>query len=274
MVSGNRDQHGGNWRIWEEHTVLKFFSSTLWLAVAGIFALLSGCATVPKNSENWPPPRTNLATVQPGDVLQIKFPFWPDLNEEQAIRPDGRIALQHIGEVEVSGRTPEEIRQTLITRYAVVLKNPELNVAVKTYISQQVYVGGEVRDPNMVPIEGGRLTVVDAIFRAGGFLKQSAQLSNVIVIRQRDGKQYVRSLNLNKAFNGKDPDPFLLEPYDVVYVPRTRIDHVDQWVDTYINQLIPDKFVFTFNKDLDNNNRNNANTNSRTFQLNLPTVQK
>ena len=237
------------------------------LAIAWLFIFLAGCATVSRNPENWPPPRANLSTLQPGDVLQIKFPYWPDLAEEQTIRPDGRVALQHIGDVDVGGRMPDEVRQDLMKRYATVLKNPELSVMVKTYASQQVYVGGEVLTPGMVLIEGGRLTVVDAIFRSGGFLKESAKLTNVVIVRQRDGKQYARVLNLKKAFKGTDPNPFYLEPYDIVYVPRTKIDQVDQWVDQYINKLIPNNAVFTLNKSV-----NDTKTDSRSIQLNLPSL--
>lgn len=236
-------------------------------------AILAGCATTPKTSGEWPPPRPNLSSLQPGDVLEIKFPYWPDLNEEQAIRPDGRIALQHLGDVEVAGRTPEEVHQDLLTRYAAVLRKPELNVAVKSYASQQVYVGGEVQKPGAVPIQGGRLTLADAIFQSGGFVKESARLKSVIVVRQRDGKQYARALDLKRVLNGQQSEPFNLEPYDIVYVPRTKIDRVNQWVDKYINKVIPDKFVFTFNRNLDNQGTT-ARTNASTLNLSLPTAAK
>lgn len=240
------------------------------LIAIGIIAALVGCATVSSNPADWPQPRENLASLQPGDILQIKFAYWPDLNEEQVIRPDGRIALQHIGEVEVGGRMPEDVRQELTNRYAEILKNPTLSMAVKAYASQRVYVGGEVARPGMVAIEGGRLSVVDAIFQAGGFLKESAKLSRVVVLRQRENKQYARSVDLKKAFKGKDPDPFYLEPYDIVYIPRTKIDRVNQWTDQYINRIVPDNVVFTFNKDLD---RDEIVTDAQTFQVQLPSVQ-
>ncbi len=228
----------------------------------------AGCATTPNDSANWPEPRESLVTLQAGDALSIKFPHWPELNEEQAIRPDGNIALQFVGEVQAAGRTPEELRTELLDRYAGTLKNPELTVIVRSFQSQRVYVGGEVAQPKLVMIEGGRLTALEAIVQAGGFLKRSAKMSNVIVIRQCDGKQYVKTLDLKAELKNPESEPFHLEPFDVVYVPRTVIDRVDQWSDQYINEIVPENIVFTFNKSLGHEVSGN-----RPFQVNLPSLQ-
>jgi protein involved in polysaccharide export with SLBB domain len=70
--------------------------------------------------------------VQVGDELDIKFFFNPELNESVLVRPDGRIALQLIGEVSIVGFAVEEIRSMLIEKYAGQLKNPEIAVLLRS----------------------------------------------------------------------------------------------------------------------------------------------
>ena len=70
--------------------------------------------------------------VQVGDLLDIKFFFNPELNESIPVRPDGRIALQLVGELSVVGQTVEEIRELLIKNYSGQLKNPEIAVLLRT----------------------------------------------------------------------------------------------------------------------------------------------
>jgi len=70
--------------------------------------------------------------VQVGDELDIKFFFNPELNESIPVRPDGRIALQLVGEISVVGHTVEEIREILIKNYSGQLKNPEIAVLLRT----------------------------------------------------------------------------------------------------------------------------------------------
>jgi hypothetical protein len=81
------------------------------------------------------------------------------------------------------------------------------------------------------------------------------------VIRQRDGKQHACAVNVRKSFANAVSDAFVLQPLDIVYVPRTTIDRVDQWVDQYINQIIPRNLHATFSV-----NREIVNSNTQTEQ--------
>ncbi|HNR32241.1 MAG TPA: polysaccharide biosynthesis/export family protein [Candidatus Hydrogenedentes bacterium] len=229
-----------------------------------IMVLSAGCVTTPP-SENpgWPEPAPPAVTLQPGDVIKILFPYWPELEAEQMIRPDGKVALQLVGDVEVQGLTPDGLRTALLERYADKLKNPEITVVVTQYVSQRVYVGGEVRTPGLIPIQG-RLTVLEAIMQAGGFNKGTAQMRNVVLIREREGKRFAKSLDLRKALEKPESTAVYLEPYDVVYVPRTTIDKVDQWVDQYINQIIPRSVYWNLTYDL---NQQDFDSDSRNFTI-------
>jgi hypothetical protein len=87
--------------------------------------------------------------------------------------------------------------------------------------------------------------------QAGGFNLQTAKVNNVVVIRQKDGKYKGISLRLKKALKGKEVQTFSLEPRDIVYVSRTKIADLNQWVDQYINKIVP-QFGGTYTRTLSN----------------------
>jgi len=182
-------------------------------------------------------PVPNL-TLGPGDVIDFKFFYTPELNDSQTVRADGKITLQLVGEVMVQGKTPDEFRKELVKLYTPELKNPEIAVIVRTLYDNRIYVGGEVKTPGLIPMMG-RLTVLEAIMQAGGFDRKTAEMKNVVVIRHINGNRYGCAIDLTDVLKGKEVKEFYLEPHDIVYVPPTVIVKVDQWIDQYINRIIP-----------------------------------
>lgn len=82
---------------------------------------------------------------------------------------------------------------------------------------------------------------------AAGFDEQKASKASVVVIRFKDGKRYGCGLDLEKAMKGEEGQPFYLEPYDIVYVPETKIVKVNRWIDQYINKIVPQTgFQYTY----------------------------
>ena len=205
--------------------------------------LFCACASIPRIPDD-------VAILEPqgeyqigsGDTLSVKFFYTAELNEDVVVRPDGRISLQLVGDVVVGGRTPEEVTQELRERYAGFLAQPNVTVIVRSFGSQRAFVGGEVKQPSMVPIDG-RMTLADAVFSAGGAL-DTAAMSSVILIRKGEGEREVYRVNLSGGLEGEDPVP-VLRAYDVVYVPKSFIAQVGMYVDLYINRLIPKNAAFT-----------------------------
>jgi polysaccharide export outer membrane protein len=183
--------------------------------------------------------------LAPGDEIEVKFRFWPELDDRQAIRPDGKITLQEVDDVQASGLTPMELDEHLTKLYEGKLKEPVISVVVRSLAAQRVYVGGEVAEPGEVPLVG-RLTALEAIMVAGGFDRTTAKPSSVVIVRHVDGKRYAAKLDLSKGLDldGKG-EPFYLAPQDIVFVPATNIDKVNLWVDKYINQLIPSGLTYS-----------------------------
>lgn len=184
-------------------------------------------------------------TIRSGDGLEISFYYNPELNTEEKIRPDGFISMQLIGEVEVEGQTVAELRKTLMEKYSKILKSPEIHVTLKTYSQYKVYVGGEVNHPQMVSLGDGK-TTLQAIFEAGGF-KNSAEMRSVLILRGI-GEPSFRAIkvDLMKLFVSKRlvKNDLQLRANDVVYVPKTLIAKVNQFVDQYMNKIVPSQ-VFT-----------------------------
>ena len=187
--------------------------------------------------------------LQVEDEIEIKFHLVPELNDLVKVRPDGKISLQIIDEVEVLGLAPSELDQLLTKKYSKTLRDPDLTVIVRQFSGQKVFVGGEVNSQGLVPIHG-RLTVTQAIMQAGGF-KDSAELENVVLLRNQGKKDpYFAVLDLEN--NLKDPmgglasNGVVLQPYDVVFVPKSTIATIDQFIDQYINKVVPRSFQWGF----------------------------
>lgn len=177
-------------------------------------------------------------TLSSGDVLDVKFFYLPELDESQIVRPDGFMTLQLIGDVSVQGKTPAELHKELLKRYATHLKNPNLTIMVRRMNDSRAWVTGEVKRPGPVQMPG-RMTVLEAVMDVGGGTRPTADMRNVLVVRQRDGRNYGCLVNLRDVLKGKDGASFLLQPRDVVYVPPTFITKADDWIDQYVNKLVP-----------------------------------
>ncbi|MBD3276487.1 MAG: hypothetical protein GF372_14320 [Candidatus Marinimicrobia bacterium] len=223
----------------------RFYPVSITLLILGLLILfsLNSCATadvesVPQSE------RSEAITLSDGDVLQFQFFNNPELNQTQTVRPDGKISLPLIHEIDVRGRTVPDLRQQLVEEYEAHLKYPEVNVVVQSLHSNRVYVAGEVNNPGYVDMNG-RLTAIEAIMSAGGFDTQTAKMQSVILVRHTENSREGYRLDLRKAFSGKNSQSLQMEPYDILYVPQKNIARVNLWIDQYIDQAIPQAVLST-----------------------------
>jgi len=190
-------------------------------------------------------------TLAPGDLVDVKFFYTPELNEEsQQIRPDGKITLQLAGDVMAAGLTPAELQKELEQKYTGLIEDPAVTVIARTLNHRNVYIGGAVNRPGMLEMPG-HMTALSAVMQAGGFDLREARLKNVLVIRHKEGVRRVYSLDVRDALKGDTPHaPFYLHPQDIVYVPRTAVVNAGQWIDQYINRIVPQTgFTYFYTKD-------------------------
>jgi protein involved in polysaccharide export with SLBB domain len=210
-----------------------------WLVLIAVFAVTVACSHAKPAKEAMPSARNGSeATLSPGDVVDLKFFYVPELNDSQTIRPDGKLSLQLVGEVQAAGQTPEELRQKLFELYTPQLKKPDVSVIVRSFQGRRVYVGGEVNVPGTIQMPGP-MSALEAIMQSGGFNPRSAAIRKVVVIRHKDGRRFGALLDFRDAMKGREFEDFNLEPLDIVFVPRKNIVKVNTWIDQHINKLIP-----------------------------------
>ncbi len=156
--------------------------------------------------------------LREGDVLKISFPGSPNLDTVQQIRRDGKITLESVGEIIAVGFTPPDLEKEISKAYGSQLVTKEVTVVV-TSSSLPVFVTGAVLRPEKV-MSDHPITALEAIMEAGGFDYSKANLKDVRVIRQENGREHTYVLNLKLVMQGKQVDPFYLKPYDIIYVPE------------------------------------------------------
>jgi len=175
--------------------------------------------------------------LQPGDEIQVRAFNLPELDQIVRIRPDGKISLLLLNDVDAAGHAAEELSKTLSAAYAQFFRAPKVTTIVRTFTNRNVFVGGEVNQPKMIQLTG-KLSTAAAIFYAGGF-KNTAKTKEVIILhRAQNGAAAIKRLNLNAVLD-KGAADVELEPFDVVYVPKSRIARLDQFIDQYMKQLMP-----------------------------------
>jgi polysaccharide biosynthesis/export protein len=186
--------------------------------------------------------------LQVGDELTLRFLVNPELNEEVAVRPDGKISTTIVEEVQAEGRTVPELTADLRTRYGKELTNPRLNVVVKSFAPTRVYVAGEVTTPGeYLTSNGPPPTLAQAIARAGG-IKTTASTARVFLVRRGpDGRPTAYTTHYDDIITGRDPSADVrLAPYDVVYVPRSGIAQTAIYWNEFVQQFVPVSWGFSY----------------------------
>jgi len=189
--------------------------------------------------------------LQPGDTLDIKFLYNPELNENVTIRPDGKISLQMIDETRAGGLTPAQLNEALTKSYSSQLKQPRITVIVKSFGGQRIYVGGEVTTPQALTVIG-KVDALQAIMNAGGFKPDAKPSSVMIISKGPDNRPVARKVDLKNVLNGApSTEDFTLKPFDVVYVPKTELATADEFM-AHIYNFIPRNIYLGFSYELHN----------------------
>lgn len=187
-----------------------------------------------------------------GDEVEINLPFYEEEATTTHVAPDGNIYLSLVGAVPAEGRTPQQLEAELERRYRKYLRYPTVGVVPKSYGTRQVFVGGEVYSPGALEMRGP-LGVMEAVIMARG-LKDTAGTRQVVLIRRGpDGYPMLRVVDLDEFTDQATAEQnLMLQPFDIVFVPRSRIAEVNLWVDQFINKTLPFNraFSFTIQKDL------------------------
>ena len=182
-----------------------------------------------------------------GDVVEIKFFNNKQFNELVAVRPDGRITIEKVGDVYVAGMTPSQLDSLITATYATIIINPEVTVFVRKFGGYKVYVLGEVNSPGGYDLERD-MTVLQAFAAAGG-LKTSASLPNTMVLRQgRKGALEVYKIDISEYLYNENTylstSDLYLQPQDVVFANSTALADASTFFRQIWDILIPPATVY------------------------------
>jgi polysaccharide export outer membrane protein len=167
------------------------------------------------------PPSAQVPTgyvIGPDDVLAVVFWRDKDMSAEVTVRPDGKITLPLINEVQAAGQTPEQLRDTLQQAATKFLEDPTVSVVVKTINSRKVFITGQVAKPGAYSLSAPT-TVMQLIAMAGGLL-EFADSKNITIIRNENGKPTAYQFNYKDVVKRKNLKQNIeLQPGDTVVVP-------------------------------------------------------
>jgi len=184
--------------------------------LAAVFFGIAGCRAPAPSAIPDRPTSVVSETLVPGDVLKITFLGNRDFDQVQRIRPDGKIGLPTVGEVRAAGKTLGRLQAELSSLYKKQLQISEVLVNLEGSASV-VYVTGAVGKPGKVLLDRP-MTAFEAILESGGFAPGLANPKKVLLIRNENGKQQTRVLDLSPTVKGRTSTAFYLKPYDSLQV--------------------------------------------------------
>ena len=156
--------------------------------------------------------------VGPEDVLGIVFWRERDMSADVVVRPDGRISLPLLNDVDVDGLTPDQVRERITELSKKFIEDPNVTIVVKQINSRKVYITGNVERPGTFPLLRST-TVLQLIALAGG-LKEFANAGEIVLVRNEGGKQVSFTFNYDQLKNRKNlSQNIALKPGDTIIVP-------------------------------------------------------
>ena len=222
--------------------VTKFLVGGVCLAV-----MLSGCAPRPTNyaplaSIKSDSPSTQAAKTPyrlgPGDELEIKFFFAPELNDRLTVRPDGKVSIMFAQDIQAAGLTADELASDIRAVLAPHVKQLDLVVIVRSFASQKAYVGGEVTKPGPIPLTGNENLL--QILSSAGWMTPLGGDTAVVVRRDAAGVEKIYPINVAQLESGFDMTQNIsIQSGDMILVPPSDAVVNDRWVDQNIRQLLP-----------------------------------
>jgi polysaccharide export outer membrane protein len=156
--------------------------------------------------------------IGPEDVLGVVFWREPEISGDVTVRPDGRITIPVIGDMQAAGRRPEDLQAAILAAAGKYITDPNVAVVVRTINSRKVFVTGRVNTPGGHDLRGP-MNVMQAIALAGG-LTEYANAKNITILRMQKGQTQTFKFNYKDVAKGKGLEQnILLMPGDTVVVP-------------------------------------------------------
>jgi len=203
-----------------------------WLVRMALIVLIATSCAYSQDAQKTPPasgttakpaPEAKSASAEeyrigPQDLVRIDVWKEPDISRTIPVRPDGKISLPLMNDVQAAGLTAMELAGSIREGLSKYITSPQVTVTVTEINSRRVYVTGEVMRPGAQPLLPN-MTALQALTSAGGFT-QFAKTKSIYILRNEDGKQVKHPFNYKAVLDGKHPeDNIQLQPGDVIVVP-------------------------------------------------------
>lgn len=188
--------------------------------------------------------------LRPGDELTIEFAADKALTYQAPVTPSGTIVLPMAGEVPAEGLTADELARGIAEAMSGYLLDPTVSVLIRNVHRQAVYVIGEVRAPGRIETVGG-ITVSAALAEAGG-IDPRGKPSSVVVLRTTGVEEPLAfKVDVTKILSARDmSQDVLLRENDLVYVPKSVIGQVDEFIDLFISRIAPAQIFYLRGYDM------------------------
>jgi polysaccharide biosynthesis/export protein len=155
--------------------------------------------------------------IGPEDVLHIAVWKENDLTATLPVRPDGKISLPLLDDVQAAGLTPKQLADSVTEKLKKYIADPRVTVVVTAINSKRIYLVGEVLHAGATPMLPN-MTVLQALSSAG--LNQFANTKRIYVLRTANGKQQKLPVNYRKLVKGEEIEQnYILQPGDTIVVP-------------------------------------------------------
>lgn len=205
----------------------RFLTFTLALALSPLGVSAQGAAQAPARGASPAAAREPAAealpvlpsdyVIGPGDVLSVRFWRDTDMSSDVTVRPDGKITLPLLNELQASSFTPEQLRVNISNAASKLMQDPNVQVIVKEVNSRKVFITGAVAKPSFYPIVGA-MSVLQLIATAGG-LSDFADSKHITIVRVENGKQVSYPFNYDDVSRGRNLKQNIdLKPGDTVLV--------------------------------------------------------
>lgn len=156
--------------------------------------------------------------LAPGDVVEVEVWKEPEISKVLPVRPDGKISLPLLNDVQAAGLTAAGLAADLTEKLKKFISDPQVTVIVAQVNSQRVYIMGEVLRGGAYPLVAG-MTVLQALSNAGGFTP-FANPKKIYVLRQENGKSVKYRFNYKDVVKGRKPEENrFLQSGDTIVVP-------------------------------------------------------
>ena len=167
--------------------------------------------------------------IRAGDTLALDFRLSPELNQTVIVDRDGAISLEIIGRVMVGGLTLDQAKTNILVEESKHLVRPEVNIQLTDFQHFYVVVAGEVYIPQKIEMRD-EMTALQAVMLAGG-IKISGRETQVFLYRKVNAEYAeVHKLNLHIKKTTEMDHDMALQPGDLIFVPRNKVESVSRYV--------------------------------------------